>query len=169
MQVREAGRDYNVAIANMGTINPGKQLVVDPTYPGVAEDRWGTALLTRWEPIRRHTEGPLAVAEDHFARYGGPTVFGARFVGPLRALVPLVAGTSGMAYRRFLPWNAAASIGWVTLVVTLGAVFGEPVAAALDRFGLVVTVVVVAVIFVVVARYRVRRRRAAADSPGDHH
>lgn len=38
MQVRENGRDYNVVIANMGTINPGKQLVVDPTYPGVADD-----------------------------------------------------------------------------------------------------------------------------------
>jgi len=38
MVVREGGRDYNVAIANMATINPGKQLVVDPTYPGVADD-----------------------------------------------------------------------------------------------------------------------------------
>ena len=38
VRVREDGRDYDVAIANMGTINPGKQLVVDPTYPGVAED-----------------------------------------------------------------------------------------------------------------------------------
>ena len=38
MRVREDGRDYDVAIANMGTINPGKQLVVDPTYPGVADD-----------------------------------------------------------------------------------------------------------------------------------
>ena len=25
-------------IANMGTINPGKKLVVEPTYPGVADD-----------------------------------------------------------------------------------------------------------------------------------
>ena len=38
MQVNENGRDYAVAIANMGTINEGKRLVVDPTYPGVAED-----------------------------------------------------------------------------------------------------------------------------------
>ncbi len=38
MHVRENGRDYNVVIANMGTINTGKKLVVDPTYPGVAED-----------------------------------------------------------------------------------------------------------------------------------
>ena len=38
MTVEENGREYSVAIANMGTINPGKRLVVDPTYPGVADD-----------------------------------------------------------------------------------------------------------------------------------
>lgn len=38
MQVRENGRDYAVGIVNMGTINDGKRLLVDPTYPGVAED-----------------------------------------------------------------------------------------------------------------------------------
>ena len=38
MQVAENGRDYDVAVANIGTINEGKRLVVDPTYPGVAED-----------------------------------------------------------------------------------------------------------------------------------
>ena len=32
------GRGYNVLIANMGTINGGKRLTVDPTYEGVAED-----------------------------------------------------------------------------------------------------------------------------------
>jgi len=38
MVVNENGRDYNVLVANMGTINAGKQLTVEPTYPGVAED-----------------------------------------------------------------------------------------------------------------------------------
>lgn len=38
MRASEAGRDYKVVIANMGTINPGKQLMINPTYPGVAED-----------------------------------------------------------------------------------------------------------------------------------
>ena len=38
MTVRENNRDYRVVIANMGTINRGKRLLVDPTYPGVAED-----------------------------------------------------------------------------------------------------------------------------------
>jgi len=38
MVVRENGRDYRVLIANMGTVNAGKRLAVDPTYPGVAAD-----------------------------------------------------------------------------------------------------------------------------------
>ncbi|MEX0902651.1 MAG: subclass B3 metallo-beta-lactamase [Pseudohongiellaceae bacterium] len=37
-QVSEGGRTYDVGIINMGTINGGKQLVVDPTYEGVAVD-----------------------------------------------------------------------------------------------------------------------------------
>ena len=36
--VNENGRDYKVGIINMGTINNGKRLVDDPTYPGVAKD-----------------------------------------------------------------------------------------------------------------------------------
>jgi len=38
MKVREGGRDYNVVIANMASINKGKRLVDRPTYPGVAKD-----------------------------------------------------------------------------------------------------------------------------------
>ena len=38
MQVRENGRDYDVAIANMGSINDGTKLLLDPTYPGIADD-----------------------------------------------------------------------------------------------------------------------------------
>ena len=38
MKVSEGGRGYDVVIANMATINAGKRLVVNPTYPGVAED-----------------------------------------------------------------------------------------------------------------------------------
>ncbi|MEZ5489719.1 MAG: subclass B3 metallo-beta-lactamase [Gammaproteobacteria bacterium] len=37
-QVNEQGRDYNVGIINMGTINGGKHLVVEPTYDNVAVD-----------------------------------------------------------------------------------------------------------------------------------
>lgn len=34
----DGGRDYRVAIVNMGSINSGKKLLINSTYPGVAED-----------------------------------------------------------------------------------------------------------------------------------
>ncbi len=37
-EVTENGRTYDVGIINMGTINGGKRIVVDPTYEGVAVD-----------------------------------------------------------------------------------------------------------------------------------
>ena len=51
MRVIEGGRTYDVVIANMGTINPGKRLVVDPTYPGVAEDFATTFARQRALPV----------------------------------------------------------------------------------------------------------------------
>ena len=36
--VNENGKDYKVGIINMGTINGGKRLVIDPTYENVAVD-----------------------------------------------------------------------------------------------------------------------------------
>lgn len=38
MTVRENGRDYNVGIINMNSINPGKRFQSDPTYPEIIDD-----------------------------------------------------------------------------------------------------------------------------------
>lgn len=125
--------------------------------------RWGYRLITRWEPIHRRMAKPLEVAERHFEAKGGRTVFAGRFVGALRALVPMVAGTSGMSYRKFLPWNVAASILWVSAVVILGAVFGNAVASTVDRFGVALTSLVVALAVGLFLRHKLRQRRASAD------
>ncbi len=51
MVVNEDGRDYDVLIANMGTINSGKRLTVDPHYPGVADDFLTTYQLQKALPV----------------------------------------------------------------------------------------------------------------------
>ena len=47
MKVSEGGRDYNVGIINMSSINPGKTMTGNPTYPGVAADFAETFLKQR--------------------------------------------------------------------------------------------------------------------------
>jgi membrane protein DedA with SNARE-associated domain len=65
------------------------------------------------EPLKRSRLGRKvgeerwASAEAYLRAKGGRAVFLGRFVGVLRALVPALAGMSGMPYRTFLPWNFA--------------------------------------------------------------
>ncbi len=47
-------------------------------------------------------------------------------------------------------------MAWVSLVVVLGAVFGEVVADLVDRFGLVLTGLVIAIVAILIVRHRRR-------------
>lgn len=118
--------------------------------------RWGVAVLSRFPRIWSRAAPALERAATHFDRHGGRSIFLARFVGALRALVPLLAGSAGMPYRRFAPWNVAASVVWVGLVVSLGAVFGDDIAETVDRFSLALSVIVV----VGIGAWWLHRRRA---------
>jgi membrane-associated protein len=131
--------------------------------------RWGMTLVRRWSWLRRRVEPRFGRAHAYFDRRGGRAVFAARWVGALRAVVPAVAGSSGMAYRRFLPWDAAAAVLWVTTMIWLGAILGDDIANLVDRVGTGISLVVVGVIVLaVVLRSRGIRpwRRPPAPAPG---
>ncbi len=69
---------------------------------------------------RRIGEHNWARAERYVRRRGGPAVFVSRFLPVLHSLVPLTAGATEMAYRRFIAWTAPACPIWATLYVTFG-------------------------------------------------
>lgn len=77
---------------------------------GYALGRWGgRRLLLRIPFMERH----LTAVERFFQHYGGGMVIGARFVEGLRQLNGLVAGSMGMAWWRFLSFNAIGAALWV--------------------------------------------------------
>jgi membrane-associated protein len=55
---------------------------------------------------RRLGEDRWAAAEAFLAGRGGRAVAAARFVAVVHALVPVLAGTLGMSYRRLVGWGA---------------------------------------------------------------
>jgi membrane-associated protein len=124
--------------------------------------RWGMRLVRRWEPIRRRLEPRVEQAQAYFEKRGGAAVFLGRFVGAVRGVIPAVAGTAAMPYRRFLPWNALASIVWTTAVVSAGYVLGRNVERVLSKASLVVTGVVLAGVLV---WWLLRRRRRQGVAP----
>lgn len=125
--------------------------------------RLGRGFLERHGPRFKITEERLKQVEDYFDRHGGKTILIGRFIGLVRAIAPFIAGSSGLAYRRFIPYSLVGAGLWATLFSVLGYIFwrsfDQVVAAAghaVLAFG-----VVVAVIVGVVLAYKKRREIAA--------
>ena len=96
-----------------------------------------------------------------FARYGGKTIVIARFVPIVRTFAPFVAGLGKMEYGRFLLFNVAGGLFWVSSLTAAGYFFGNlPIVR--NNLSLVVIGIVVASITPAVIEYFRHRRAAAA-------
>lgn len=120
--------------------------------------RFGEQLVDHWSWTRRRLGPGLEKARAHYERRGGASVAVARWVGALRAVVPVVAGSSGLPLRQLLAWDAPSALAWAAVVASVGFVWGDDAAALVDRVGLVVSLAVVAV--VVLVAWQLRRRGA---------
>jgi membrane-associated protein len=160
---------FGGALAGMGELSlPG--LAVLAVLAAVAGDSVGYEVgrrlgprLTQSRAGRFVGERRWARAESVMARRGGWAVLFGRWVGVLRALMPAIAGTTRMPYRRFLLFNAIGGTLWALAVVVAGFLAGaswERVQTYLgDVSGVAVIAVVVAIIaFLVVRRVRARRK-----------
>jgi len=74
---------------------------------------------------------PTLVKQEHIDRtyvfydkYGGLTIFVARFVPVVRTFAPFLAGIGSMNYKRFLFYNVLGAVSWTLLVVLGGYYFG---------------------------------------------
>lgn len=74
-------------------------------------------------PFNRHPE-MLAQGEAFFQRYGGKSVAFGRFFGPVRAVIPLVAGMMAMPRSRFFTANILSALLWAPAYLLPGIVVG---------------------------------------------
>ena len=71
-------------------------------------------------PLSRHPE-MLVRARSYVDRWGAAGVFLGRFLGPLRATVPLIAGLAAMPALPFQAANWSSALLWSFLVLAPGA------------------------------------------------
>jgi len=113
--------------------------------------------------IRWIDQAALRKTHDFYERHGGKTVMIARFVPVVRSFAPLVAGASGMDFRKFQVFNVLGAAIWVVSLVYGGYLFGN-VPIIKDNLGIILIVGIAAVLgpLVLAAVLKVLRRRRVA-------
>jgi undecaprenyl-diphosphatase len=81
-------------------------------------------LTERWRWFRLHPDY-LQKGITFFERYGDLSVALGRFFGPIRAIVPLVAGLMRMPPGRFYAANVLSAFVWAPAYLMPGMLFGE--------------------------------------------
>jgi membrane-associated protein len=83
----------------------------------------------------------LLKTQRFYEKYGGKTIFLARFVPIIRTFAPFVAGVGRMSYPRFAMFNVTGGFTWVTSFLLVGFLFGNlPVVE--ENFSLVILAII---------------------------
>lgn len=102
-----------------------------------------------------------------FARFGPAAVALARFVTGVRVIAAVAAGAAGMAWHRFLLFNAIGAVAWAGIVGGAGFALGRgygKFSSTLGHGGFVLLITVGAVVLVVwIARHLLRAHRESIE------
>ncbi len=115
-----------------------------------------------WLLDRRPLKGRAGIRRTMgmLERYGGPAVFLGRFVAFARALIPALAGMSGLRYRVFLFYNALGGLIWGVGYTLLGFIVGVSFQRILSTAGVWSIAVVGGVVVLAVMAQLIRKRRS---------
>jgi len=112
--------------------------------------------LRNFWPFSRHPE-LLSRGEDFFHQHGGKSVLLGRFFGPVRAVVPAVAGMLGMPAGRFLLVNVLSALLWAPAYLLPGLIFGASLDLASEFAGRFTALLVGLLVALVVTAWLLRQ------------
>ena len=108
-------------------------------------------------PLLKKRVGLLRISELLFFEHGGKSVFLGRFLGPIRGLVPFVAGASQMRPGTFCSYAVISCFLWGVSypgVGFLGGTSWEHAETLAGRFGLLVALLVVVILLISWLRHK---------------
>jgi membrane protein DedA with SNARE-associated domain len=85
--------------------------------------RFGTRFFKEHTGLLRISH--LEQGKVFFNKHGGKSVLIGRFIGPIRPIVPMVAGAVHMSMRRFIPLNVSGALLWCATLISIGYVAGD--------------------------------------------
>ena len=157
-----AGRLNVVAVAIVGFV----AAVVGDNIGFAIGHFGGRALALRWGRYVFLTEERLDKAEVFFNRHGGKIIVVARFIEGLRQANGIIAGISGMHWRRFVFFNAIGAALWVGTWVTIGYLAGNHINTIyhyITTYSYYALIAVVVLVVAFIIRHVLRRRHRSAQ------
>ena len=107
----------------------------------------------------------LIKAKEFYEKYGGRAIIYARFVPFARTFAPIVAGIGQMDYGKFVTFNIAGGILWVTSMTLLGYFFGN-IPFIKKNFEYVIIGVILLSVMPVVIGYLKHRKEKKLEEKG---
>jgi membrane-associated protein len=104
-------------------------------------NRAGKALYNRPNSLLFRREHLLRTHE-FYERHGGKTIILAQFMPIVRTFAPVVAGAAEMGYRRFITFNVAGAILWITSMTLTGYYLGRFIPNIESRIHIVIAIVI---------------------------
>jgi membrane-associated protein len=106
----------------------------------------------------------LLRTQEFYEKYGGKTIFLARFIPIVRTFAPFVAGIGKMRYRNFAAYNVIGAVAWVTVCLVAGYLFGN-VSFVREHFELVLLAIILISVMPMGIEFVLSRRRRAVPEP----
>jgi membrane-associated protein len=122
----------------------------------------GPKVFTR-ESSRLLNKKHLLRAQAFYDKYGGKTIFLARFIPIIRTFAPFVAGVGKMRYRRFAMFNVTGAATWVTGLCLLGYWFGNLAGVKRHFQYVILAIVILSIMPAVIEYFRERNRSRPAE------
>lgn len=90
-------------------------------------------------PVKREY---IERTQKFYEKYGGKTIFLARFIPIIRTFAPFVAGLGKMDYGKFIYYNISGGFAWVFGFVLAGYFFGN-LPGVKENFSLVIIAIII--------------------------
>lgn len=106
----------------------------------------------------------LEKSSEFYKRHGARTIIVARFIPVIRTFAPVVAGMSGMPYKKFVVYNVAGGVLWIASLTLTGYWLGQLVPDITQYFHWVIAIVISLSLIPPVIEFvkkRARRKRLA--------
>ena len=113
--------------------------------------------IDRIWPFNKHPNW-LEQGQNFFKSYGIPGVFLGRFVGPVRPLIPITAGSLGMDIKLFILVDLVSGLLWAPLYSLPGYFAGKTAFEGSGTLSLAAGLIALAVAFLFLAKYLVSKK-----------